>query len=95
MKDSQLPLEMGEIMTEQDPLDLVIGICHRCGRQGLLTKRERTCTGYRAMTAAGGLVQVPVERRKRCTDTALRHMSKSNRRLVQPDAVPIHLGRQS
>lgn len=73
--DEALPLELGDPPPQTLGLDeakaqLVIGICHRCGRRGLLRKDTRNCTGYRAVTV--GLVQVPQARQVRCQKLGLR-----------------------
>jgi hypothetical protein len=92
----ELPLEMGDIQPQQDPKALVIGVCHRCQRQGLISKLERTCTGYRAVNAAGGLVQVPEARSVRCVSIALKKLSKSNRKLLsRVEKAPIRLPKRA
>jgi xanthine dehydrogenase iron-sulfur cluster and FAD-binding subunit A len=40
------------------------------------------CTGYRAVTVPGGLVQVPEARSIRCNLVALRRHSKANRKIA-------------
>jgi hypothetical protein len=95
-RTAELPLEMGDVLPQQDPVLLVIGICHRCSRRGLLLKADRTCTGYRAVTAAGGVVQVPELRSKRCHALALRAVSRSNRKLfARLEQEPIRLGKDT
>jgi hypothetical protein len=92
MKGTELPLEMGDIKPEQSPKEVKIGVCRRCARRGLLSKAARTCTGYRAVTAKGGLIQVPEARSERCNLLAMRRLSKSNRKLMaQVERQPIQL----
>lgn len=78
----ELPLEMGNIRPHQAPVNLVIGVCHDCGRRGLLNRFNRRCTGYRAVTVPGDLVQVPEARSIRCNLVALRRHSKANRKIA-------------
>ena len=95
VRSSELPLEMGDVRPGVDPDTVVIGICHRCARRGLLLKSTRNCTGWRAVTAKNGIVQVPQERSLTCFSIAMRRMSKSNRKLLQrAEAEPIKLPRK-
>ncbi len=89
---ADLPLEMGDLLPGQDPKTLKIGVCRRCARRGLLEKIGRICTGYRAVTAKGGVIQVPEARSVRCNLIAMRRLSRSNRKLLaQVERQPIQL----
>jgi hypothetical protein len=93
---ADLPLEMGDLLPGQDPKEVKIGICRHCYRQGLLSKFTHLCTGYRAVTSKGGLVQVPESRRIRCNILHMRQISNSNRKLLaQVERQPIQLKKVS
>jgi hypothetical protein len=87
----ELPLEMGKVEPGEDPRTLKIGVCVHCGRHGLLGKWSKRCAGYRAVTAANGIVQVPELRSVRCGLLALRK-DPANRKLAgaykRPNYVP-------
>jgi hypothetical protein len=79
---SELPLEMGKVEPGEDPRGLKIGVCFRCGRHGLLDKRSGACAGYRAVTAANGIVQMPELRSVRCHILATRK-NPADRKLAE------------
>jgi hypothetical protein len=86
----ELPLEMGDIQPGDAPVNFVIGVCHACGRRGLLGRYSRKCAGYRAVTVRTGIVQVPELRSVRCDILTLRK-DPANRKLVayqRPEFVP-------
>jgi hypothetical protein len=86
----ELPLEMNGIEPQQDPREVKIGVCFRCGRRGLIGKWSMCCSGYRAATIRTGVLQVPEARSVRCDVLTLRK-DPANRKLVsyqRPEYVP-------
>jgi hypothetical protein len=94
----ELPLEMGGIEPGDEPVNFRIGVCKACGRRGLIGRYSGKCEGYRAVTAANGIVQVPELRSVRCGLLAARN-NPSDRKLLgsyrRPEYVPYtEVGRQ-
>ena len=87
----ELPLEMGNVEPGDAPVNFRIGVCKACGRRGLIGRYSGKCEGYRAATAANGLVQVPELRSVRCNLLAARK-NPSDRKLLgsyrRPEFVP-------
>ncbi len=86
----ELPLEMGNVVPGDSPVNFKIGVCKDCGRRGLIGRYSGKCEGYRAVTAANGLVQVPEKRSVRCELLTARK-NPSDRKLLGPYKRPAYV----